>query len=218
MLPLSWSLYLARLSTNELISKTLFLLQTFCAKDALERSCYLKIDFKIPENVPVYDAVKRMAAHHVRQSSSSSIYSTLTSTYLNPNHLTIPLPTLVLGWCFSSNCCWWQRQDHRHHQWKRLSIQGLSLTHTYPINTPLTHLTQFINLPLSPSLDYYLSLASCQPTSDTSLNYYLLIYFLSIYWRLHSWASRVEPPWSARSSPKVSERASERANNPNYTL
>ena len=57
-----------------------FFMQTFCAKDALERSCYLKIDFKIPENVPVYDAVKRMAAHHVRNISPPHI-SPHTCTY-----------------------------------------------------------------------------------------------------------------------------------------
>lgn len=37
----------------------------FTAKDALQKSCFLKIDFKISENSTVYDAVKRMSAHRV---------------------------------------------------------------------------------------------------------------------------------------------------------
>ena len=34
-------------------------------KDALEKSCYLRIDFKIAEDAPVYDAIKRMSAHRI---------------------------------------------------------------------------------------------------------------------------------------------------------
>jgi len=35
------------------------------AGSALNKSCYLKIDFKVPEEAPVYDAIQRMAAHNI---------------------------------------------------------------------------------------------------------------------------------------------------------
>ena len=35
------------------------------AKSAFEKSCYQKIDFKIPADAPVIEAVQKMAAHNI---------------------------------------------------------------------------------------------------------------------------------------------------------
>ncbi len=35
------------------------------ASTAVEKSCYLKIDFKIREDAPVFEAIQRMAAHRI---------------------------------------------------------------------------------------------------------------------------------------------------------
>jgi len=52
-----------RSATN--LRRSLSIVSSGTATTALSASCYKKIDFKIGEDLPVFDAVQRMAAHNV---------------------------------------------------------------------------------------------------------------------------------------------------------